>query len=351
MSNRLTIFAGAAAVLVGLTAFLAMRADHGQEMHEQPVLAFPNLAASGQDLGKVIIAGPSSKTTLIKQAEGTWSVEELGMYPAKIEMINRLYLDLSTLSLLEKRSANAENHAAMGLGAPGDGGAGIEITALDKSGATLAAIIQGKVKDLQSNGRPATLFVRRVGDNQAWFARSNLQVATAPTEWVDKILLPFLSSRVSQIDLRPSGPDRVILRREKPDSPNINLQDVPKGRKQDQAKVLELCTALNMLSFDGVKAKPDINMTGAVALRYSLLDGPVIDVRIKRIDGKAYAAFSVGSDKALLEGVAKEVADINAKTGGYVFILPSQKADSLTPSKEDLLQKPDVPAAAKSSKP
>ena len=351
MSNRLTLFAGAALVLVGITTFASLQADHRNERHEQPALAFPKLAASGQDLGKLVISGPSSKTTLVKQADGTWVVEELGNYPAKIDLINRLYLDLSTLSLLERRSAKAENQAAMGLDAPGNGGAGIEIKALDKSGAELAGIIQGKVKDPSANGTPATLFVRRSGEDQAWFARSNLQASAMPGEWVDKFIMSILGNRLSLVELRPNGPDPVVLRRDKPDSPDINLVDVPKGRKQDSAQVSALSQALNALTFESVKPKADADMTGAALVRYRLFEGPVIDVRVKRADGKTYAAFAAGSKEGMSDAAMKEVADINARTSPFVYVLPAYKADVMTPSKEALLQKPEAAAPAKPAKP
>jgi hypothetical protein len=351
MSNRLTLFAGAALVLVGLTAFLTMQADHRNELHEQPALAFPKLAASGQEVSQFAITSSSSKVTLVKQTDGAWLVEEMGRYPAKIDLINRLYLDLSTLSLLEKRSAKAENQAAMGLDAPGSGGAGIEIKALDKSGAEMAGIIQGKVKDLSANGTPATLFVRRIGDNQAWFARSNLQASAAPGEWVDKLIMSILGNRLSLVELRPNGPDPVVLRRDRPDSPDINLVDVPKGRKQDSAQISALSQALNALTFESVKPKADVDMTGATIVRYRLFEGPVIDVRVKRIDGKTYAAFSAGSSNGLSDTAMKEVADINARTSPFVYVLPGYKADVMTPSKEALLQKPETAAPAKVTKP
>ena len=351
MANRLTLFGCAAVILVGRTAFLAMQADKRNEAHEQPALAFPKLAASGQDLGKIVISGSSSKTTMTKQADGAWVVEELGRYPAKTDLINRLYLDLSTLSLLETRSAKPENQTAMGLGAPGDGGAGVEITAMDKSGATLAAVIQGKVKDPSANGTPATLFVRRAGEDQAWFARSNLQASAKPEEWVDKYILSIIGYRLSQVELRSGGPDPVILRRDKPDAPDINLVDVPKGRKQDPAQVSTLAQSLSALTFESVKAKTDVDMSGATALRYSLFEGPVIDVRIKRMDGKTYATFAAGSNSGLSEAAMKEVADINARTSSFVYILPNYKADTMMPSKEALLQKLEPSAPAKTTKP
>jgi hypothetical protein len=147
--------------------------------------------------------------------------------------------------------------------------------------------------------------------------------------------------RISQVDVRASGPDPIQLRRDKPETLDMTLMDIPKGRTQAPAPISALGGALNALYFDTVKAKADIDMTGAQTIRYRLFEGPVIDVRVKRIDGKAYATFTVGPDKDLSEAAAKIVSDLNAKTAPFVFGLSTQKADEMTISKEGLLAKLD----------
>ena len=374
MNQRGIIILAAATLLLGTVTFFGVRqSDQQVAVQTQPVAAFPDLKNQGPRIAKVVITGAKSKVTLVHGDQDTWQVAELAGYAAKPDLVSRLFLDLAGLTLLDKRSGRKENLEVMGLAAPGEGGSGLEIAVLDAQGTVLADIIQGKVKDVAANNTSGTLYVRRPAEDQAWFARSNLQAAREPADWADKSIVELPRPRIKSIEGRIGANDAINLTFAGPDSTEFTLANLPKGRSGDRIAVSNFGSTLSALTFEGVKRAHDVDMSGAQLVRFHLYNGIVLDLLIKRVDGQSLITLTASLDEAQMirwieresphsavvgkgegadkekekaaykEGVIKaarsELDAISARTSPWVYVISNAKAADLTLGFEALLEK------------
>ena len=376
---RLPLLAGAAILIAGLAAYGVMQGARDTAVSDTAVRAFPNLAARGQAIGRIEIVGSKSKVTLDQDDTGNWTVREWSGYPAKADSVSRLFLDLANLSLVERRSDKPANHEAMGLLAPSAGGSGVEITLTDRTGGLMAAIIQGKIKDLPNGSTIGSLFVRKPGEDQAWYARSNLSAARDPGDWVDKNVVELPADRFFAIDIRPDQKDTVRLARASVEAAELALVNVPPGRAANPSAVSATAASLAHLSADGARPKSAVDMAGADLVRYTGLAGLAIDVRVKRDGAQAYVDIAASVDERRIDALmaalkapapmdksidpetqksnaqtqrnnhvalARGEADaINGKTSGWVYSITKAKAQDIAPQLDALLVKPEAAGA------
>jgi hypothetical protein len=376
---RLPLLAGAAILIAGLATYGVMQGARDTAVSDAAVRAFPDLGARGQAIGRIEIVGSKSKVTLDQDDKGNWTVREWSGYPAKADSINRLFLDLANLSLVERRSDKPANHEAMGLLAPGTGGSGVEITLVDRTGGLMAGIIQGKTKDLPNGSTIGSLFVRKPGEDQAWYARSNLSAARDPGDWVDKNVVELPADRFYAIDIRPDQKDTVRLARASVEAAELALVNVPAGRAANPSAVSATAASLAQLFADGARPKSAVDMTGADLVRYTGLAGLAIDVRVKRDGAQAYVDIAASVDERRIDALmaalkaaapmdksidpeaqksnaqtqrnnhvalARREADaINGKTSGWVYSITKAKAQDIAPQLDALLAKPEAAGA------
>src|SRR5579883_2578424 len=230
MTPRRLFILALVTAMIGVAALVSVRfSERSGRGDEHPIQAFADLAQKSAGAAKIAIVAAKSKVTLNRDDKGEWHVAELADYPAKADMVRRLMVNLETMDLLEKRSSREEAQEAMGLKPPEKGGPGIEITVSDKSGAVIANLVQGKIKDYGTGAERGTLYVRLPGQSNSWYARSNLQAATDPTAWVSKQIMEIARNRIAEAVARPGSPDKVAAKRKDPDALDFTIENLPKG--------------------------------------------------------------------------------------------------------------------------
>jgi hypothetical protein len=369
--NRIAVLVIGALAAASAAWFVTTQKARETSAIEKPQRAFPELAAKGQSLAKITITGSKSKVTLVRNAKGDWGVAEWAGFPAHADLVNRLFLDLSTLELTERRSAKPDDHQAMGLVGPEAGGSGVAIEAFDQTGARLAGVIQGRIVDPASGTNIGSLYVRMIGDDQAWLARSNLPSIRGPQEWGDRILFQVPAAQVFSVDIRKGTPDAIRLLRNEASKGELSLVDAPKGRQVDSSAIANIAGVLGIFAIDGAKAKDGVDMTGAQVVQFLTREGTTIQLLIKSRGDQSDVAISAGVDEARLaanaepiqeltgpaksEAVMKELAasrenqaklareqaaSINAKTQAFVVSVSAAKLAPLLAPKEALFVKP-----------
>jgi hypothetical protein len=289
--------------------------------------------------------------TLNRDDKGLWHVAEMADYLAKPDMIRRMMVDLETLDLLEKRSAREDAQDAMGLKPPEKGGPAIDVTVTDHSGAVLATIIQGKIKDFGTGADRGTLYVRLPGEINAWYARSNLQAPTDPAGWVSKQIMEIPRNRIAEADA-----PGLAAKRGDPDALDFTVNNLPKGKELSSPGAANgFGSAITWLSFDDVKARAKTDLSGAEAVTYRTFDGLVLNFKIRRENDHAWLivdAATQPADKSLRDkhpdlksedDVRKEADAMNLSLGPWAFQISSAKADDMTPALDKLLKKPEPP--------
>ncbi len=172
----------------------------------------------------------------LERGESGWHIAERGGYPADLTQLRRKLLALGEAQLIEKKTANPENYALLGVGDPepvatdgeADADSDERSTRVTLEGLTEpVSVILGKSN---FRGNPTT-YVRRAGEQQSWLAAGDLTMEADPKEWLKRDLIDIGTPRIKRVVL--THPDGTEIEIEKParDAPDYALKAVPEGRE------------------------------------------------------------------------------------------------------------------------
>ena len=252
----------AALVLAGLGAASVWReARLGVEVDVSgPVL--PGWTAQADAVASVEIASAEARLRL-SRAEAGWTMPSRGDYPIPPERIAALDEGLRTLVFERAMTRDPEKFDRLGLGAPGEGGAGVRVTLVDSEEEVLASLIVGAAHE-DGEG----LYVRRVGGRRAYAARGALPEELASVSaWLGLDFWDLDGARVARAAIQPeSGPAWRIER------PGLSARNAELREPQDWRLVT--AGAGNGVAAAGLRlrfrdVKPEAALTGAFVARHS----------------------------------------------------------------------------------
>lgn len=378
-------FATLAAIVIAIVVIAFEDSSVSPAFKPEPL--FPQLSAQvEQNLVRRIAVKTADVSFEVTQTEdGRWVLPGKGGYAARFEFVKRAVNGMAKLMLVERKTARPDWHAEMDLVAPEEKGKAREITLYDASGNVLAALLMGKIQEAPSIAQDGTVYVRRMGEDQAWLARGFLTLNPAEAEWLDKSLFEISRERVREAVISPEGSDAYTLTRADPAALDFTLADLPKGREALSSSALNgVGSALEGLAFEDVVAQGSIDFSKASRAAFTTFEGLTVVITIAGQDGEAWATFTAIADPSLAvpekteapapaeegtapeEGVppaseetvppsdeavpaepvpagpdiAEEAKRINALTAGWAYKLPRYKAQLLTTTR-DLLLKPE----------
>ena len=346
-------------------------------VEQEHALLFPELKTTINDLNELSVQQGSKTLTLDNEA-GTWKVREADGHPALFSKIKQAAIAVSELRVLEEKTKDPQQYATLGVEDPAaDKAESRLLTLKDKSGKQLAALIVGKNRISRAAAGNQGLYVRLPGQAQALLVAGDLDVGVAAADWMDKNLVNIAAERIRQIDIA-HGDTRLSLRRDKADA-NLVPDPIPAGKRARSDYVAErMAGILDNITLDDVKAAAKVEFPAdAVTTTVRTNDGLTAVITSAAIDSKDYARFTFqytasaqpeaatapapetkpaaaqpaqapaeGAKKeeqpaAPKRDVAREVADLNAKTAGWVYQIPSYKFDTFTRKLDDLIE--DLP--------
>lgn len=358
----------------------------------QPLL--PELREHINDVSAVTLTGGGDKpiATLEKGAAG-WSVKEKGGYRADAGKLREFLLKLADASLLEPKTQSDKRYAELGVE---------DVKAADAKGVLVG--LAGLAKPTQVilghyNARSAGTFVRRAGEAQSWLTGASLTVDRDAANWLRKDLVSLPAARIASVTLTPGEGKPVRIEKQAADGADFHLLDVPKGREPGDAFTINaIAGVLDGLQLDDVMPAAEAPAPAAARkARFETVDGVVVELTGWDRDGKHFATLTavlddaaaahaidaaqakvkVEYDKAVADASANEegdkageapvkplavtdpakdranrlaalggeVAGMNARFGGWAFVLPAYKYANIDKSMADLL-KPLEPATA-----
>ncbi len=274
------------------------------------------------------------------------------------------------------------------------------ITLQDGSGATVASAIVGK----QRFGNPPTLFVRKAGESQSWLAEGQVDVPREANLWFDTQIINLPRERVKSASITPGRADgsALVIERLRKEDTAFTVQGVPEGRTLKSPAAGDApATALSYLNFDDVAQASTVTPpegTTPVVYEVRTFDGMVVTSRVFGKEGRFWATFEASVDETSLpqppaeapktdagaadpakptegkpaeaqstdaksdpnkpdpakaaaeeaakkaQAVRKEVADFNARHGGWIYAIPEYKAKTLITKIDELLADQTPPA-------
>ena len=334
--GRFTGLMVAALIVLAAALYLGSRRDSG-EPRAEGALFLPQLTSALGTVSEIDLQkGAAEPAVTLHHAGGQWSVAQRGDYPADAAKIHKLLLSLADAKIVEEKTSNPANFAAIGVDDPAKpGAAGTQITLTTKDGKR--SVIIGKPIG-EGN------FARRGGEDRTFTVEPGIAADVEPKTWIDARLLDVPVAQIQSVEEKLSPGPGYTVRRLKPGEDGFALDGAPPpGRKLLDAKALAPTgSTLNGLSADDVAAAGGLDFSKSSQTIFTLADGNVITVTGAVADDNHWIEVQTTKDTAL-----------NAKAQNRAFEVAGYRFDAIFRPVEQILvpkeTKPATPAAAQRS--
>ena len=296
--------------------------------------ALPALAAKLGEVGSVGIKRNALSLTFVRDGDN-WFVAEKGNYPAAAGKVRQIVLAMADAVLVEPKTQKAEFYPRLDVEDPGNGKSTL-VTLKDKSGGTLAEMIIGKRRYDRLGTGTDGIYVRKLGDTQAWLARGSLEFSDQLSSWLDRRILDIPEKRIAKATLTQADGTMLVISRAKPED-KFMVEGAPADAKfKSETTTSEPAMALETLDLDDVKPAAEMPLPDkdVVAASFTTFDGLTVDVRLLDKGDMHWVALSAaGSGAAEAEAKA-----INDKASRWTYAIPSYKAAQLKMKLADMLE-------------
>jgi hypothetical protein len=391
--NRLAILVPVT-IAVLLAGLWISESQQGTESAGSSAPLIPDLSSRINEVKSLKISGAGG-TLIAELARGDsgWTVVNRHNYPADVSKVREYLLALADSKVREEKTRKPENYARLGVvdpAKPEATGQLVEIGGLPQPVGLIVGISA-------STATPGT-FVRRVGEEPALLVSGQLVPDKESGNWLVKEIVDLPSDQIRSVAV--TAPDGSVVRIEKTDPAafNFTVLDIPKGRKLVSESSGNLIGgALASLNLEDVapasEREPDPASTWKAV--YTTHPGLVVEVTLWDVDGKVWSRYAARLDeerlaawvdsekakadaarataeaeaeaKAKAEGqegeakaapadelpkpfdaekaladkraeLEKAIAEINARTSGWSYQIPTWKAANIRKKMIDLLE-------------
>lgn len=303
----------------------------------------PGLKDDLNEISRIVITGPGNTTVAtLERGADRWTVAGRNSYPADVGRIRKNLLALAEARIVEEKTANPEFYDRLGvqdLGSPAAGGLQLTIT----GGKEPIDLIVG----LAQPGASGLTYVRRAGEPASWLISAQFDLAKTGGEWLDRALTDLPAERIQSVNIDHPGVETLRISRA-PEQPGADsgaapggivdflVAGIPAGRELSYPGVANgVASALADLQLEDVQTREVLgdNPGKPVVARFVATNGLAVEASAWRLqDGTRFTFLASGEGEA-----AKEAAGLNARLGGWVYTLPSYKAELLTRRLPELL--------------
>ncbi len=264
-------FAAAAVLLAALAIFTAPHQKLPKAFFDQGQPFFPDFTDPNKAKTLEVVDWNEETGTAVPFKvtfeNGRWTIPSHYDYPADGK--DRLAKTAASLIGITKddfRTDNVADYEACGVIDPLDAtntstkGRGKRITIKGDNGVVLADLIIGK----SFEGREGFRLVRVPGEKRVYGAKINVDVSTKFKDWIESDLMMIDKDEIDQVVLKDYSIDessgRLNVRDEvtlSKDGTAWNMEKKPAAKDVDTYKVNNLVSAIDGLSIEGVRPKPD----------------------------------------------------------------------------------------------
>jgi hypothetical protein len=306
----------------------------------------------GLDPGKVagIIISANDKSINLQRRGKTFVVSEKDNYPATTERINELFTEVLDIKTKELITDKPENHPDLEVT---QDKAGSAVQFLDNDANVITGVVMGK----RTEG--GDVYARLADSNMVYLCENVPWIRTSAMDYIDQKLISAERQDIISVTVTDANGITYTLESE-PNSSEITLAGgLPSGKKLDSHS-RSVFDALASLRFDDVVregAEPN-KLTFNRTYIARLNDSTEYILKLTKTDRKTYATCSAiftdkqaanlaisrkDSDEDLKKKEAlllahDTVEKFNAKCKGWVYELPSWKANNLTKPLDDILE-------------
>jgi hypothetical protein len=269
--RKTMIFAGAALALAVLAIATTPRQKAPDEFFDQGETFFPDFSDPNTARTLEVVewdeATGSAMPFKVTYQGGRWTIPSHHGYPADgKDRLAKTAAGVIGVTKDDFRTDNVADYEACGVIDPLDAsnpsttGRGKRVTIKGDNDVVLADLIIGK----SFEGREGFRLVRVPGEKRVYGARINLEVSTKFKDWIEADLMMIDKDEIDRLVLKDysiderSGSlderDQVTLSK---DGENWKMAGTPAGKEVDTYKVSNLVRAVDELTIEGVRPKPD----------------------------------------------------------------------------------------------
>ncbi len=286
----------------------------GEQVIARP--AFPALDGRTAGLTGIRVLRPEGGWSLVRGADGRWTMPERAGFPAAQDAVEQLLADLARLQLVAERTADPGQYVRLGVGEPREGADGTLVQLIGPQGTALDGAIIGR--------RGTTIYLRRADGPTVYRADRDLPLLFQPVSLLDLGVLDVSPEQIASVEATVDGAAYAILRR--PDGGFAPEGGPPSAAATAAALAISRWRPLDVAPADAVTAG------GPAAVHVTRLRGGlVLTVRVWRGGQAGDPGWAV----LTAEGAgpaAGEAARINGRAGGWAFRLaPYDLADFMLP--------------------
>ncbi len=198
--NSLLILVFLSIFLVIVTIFSIINNSNPPIIVSERELAFPKLLQEINDVGKLTINYKGDEYSIIYDNKN-WVLKEKNNYPVPRGKVRNFLLELTNLTLVERKTKLSNRLKRLDLDSPSDNSESRKISVFNKNGEKLASGFIGKRKYfLYVDGRSGT-YIRQGDELQTWLAEGEMNFGFYPRDWIDKKVFDFDPKDVSKITI------------------------------------------------------------------------------------------------------------------------------------------------------
>lgn len=350
MSPRaLSWLAGITLIAVIAAGAAVMQRQSANQIDFEPQLLFPELKKGVDSIAKLSLRQGDDEIVVARAADGGWVMPDRGGWPANFETVRKAVLGMANLKAVERRTARAQNHAALQLGGPdAQTGAGMQLALYDSDDTQIAAIVIGKVKSPGSGTQPGTAYGRRLDEDQVYLIAGEITPSLDVSTWLDRALFDIRPERIMSLTVTPPVGRNFDIVRDSPED-EFEIAEIPEGKQPVLPDIARnLAHSIVLLTLEDVRQASDITMESPFISVHRMFDGMVLTTRAVQTDAGRWARFEASfdaaqADRARAAGLFDEytrlpnadearamASAINKRTAGWAFKVTGMKATDMT---------------------
>ncbi len=348
----------AAALVVAALAVLGKQTTDVSVEAEINQPAVPGLKDDLNTLREITVTRAEARTKIDLGEDDFWRIEQLKGYPADVQRIRQFLYQLSVSKQLEKGTANPTLYPQVLLSEE----TGVRVR-LGKQESKDAAydLLFGKY-DATFRGT----YIRPFDKEQSWLISGKFEPKPDALFWVDPVIVNLDRARIWQIRLKHENAAPVEIDRERP-AGDFVLLNIPKGNELSaHYDIYAVSTAVENMRLSNVTKADTLPDPVKTSAHFLTIDGLELQVDIAPgvAKGTHWAKISARFlPEAILENeeakklsktpeeVQKQVEEINARTGGWIYILDEFPYKLLTKTMEDFTKPVEKAKASQQKQP
>jgi parvulin-like peptidyl-prolyl isomerase len=344
MNNRQLIVLGAvAALLVIITTVLYVQPESGGGQFQSGTLLIQGLAP--EQIHSIAIEEGGDQLTIQRSGDG-FVLPDKNDYPASVEKINELLIDVLDIRCADRITSSAQKHEQLGV--TEESPDATVVSFLDADGKRLIGVVKGKSPE---DGTGA--YVRLLEDDTVYTTEEGLYIDAEGMDYVEKTVLEVEKDKIQTVKVELPDSSYVINRGEDDDP---QLQEVPEGKEPKASTIESVFGALSSVRIKDLQPAAESDVEWDASYRAEIEGGLAYTVRSAEKDDTYYVHLSAdGPDveqvtverteseeslkkKDALLQASDRAKEFNELHDAWVYELASYKAKRLRKPLSDLVK-------------